>query len=107
MRAIRAAKLRAHRRRMAHLRRVRAHRARIARARRARRQAAWRRHAAKLRRHAAYKQRMENRRRAVLRLAAKRAAIAKAAGLTKHKKPCAKKPKLMVESINMVVMRHG
>jgi hypothetical protein len=42
-------------------------------------------------------------------LAAKRAAIAKAAGLTKSPKKakCDKKPKLMVESINMVVMRHG
>jgi hypothetical protein len=73
--------------------------------------AALRRHEAKLRRHAAYKAHMMSRRKQTAALKAKRAAIAKAAGLTKGTKkakaPCAKKPKMIAESINMIVMRPG
>jgi hypothetical protein len=71
--------------------------------------AALRRHEAKLRRHAAYKAHMMSRRKQYAALKAKRAAIAKAAGLTKgtKKAPCAKKPKMIAESINMIVMRPG
>lgn len=89
---------------MAALRRRRAH---------AKKMAAMRRHQAKLRRHAAYKQRMMqrkmNRRKLRAKLAAQRAAIAKKAGLVKNpkKKACAKKPKMIAESINMIVMRRG
>merc|ERR1712166_1180248 len=97
---------RAHAKRVAHARRMKAHRAR--RASHSRRQTKWRLHAAKLRKQSAYKQNMQNRHRAMLRLAAKRRAVAKAAGILSHgKKACDKKPKLMVESINLVIMRHG
>merc|ERR1712178_133391 len=90
----------AHQRRMAMLRRRRAH---------AKKVAAMRRHQAKLRRHAANKQRMMRRKKLRARLAAERRAIAKKAGLVKNpkKKPCAKKPKMIAESINMIVMRRG